>query len=227
MLNASELKNRISFEVLQRISKHDFFYNKKNNNFLKRDKDFLNIIHLNQTKWSNHFTIDIYFYIGSNVVENIFNKVLKKDLYDSSMGNGVDIIFNSPDGKKVVHNSMQIVIENELDIDSAIETIYDIYLRLGMKYFEKYNSIEKMEAIFNNAPFDEAIADIGGMFANRCMRGLILSKLCNPSRYNELVAIYDKEILNTNEDYIFEYEKIKKFLSTGEASTGAAPMSLS
>jgi hypothetical protein len=114
--------------------------------------------------------------------------------------------------KQTIQNTMQIIVESNADTDAAIESIIDIYLRIGKKYFEKYNSIKKIQAIFNNEPFQESIADIGGMFAYRCIRGLILSKLCNPSKYQKLVEIYDEEILNTSADFIDEYEKMKSFL---------------
>ena len=67
--------------------------------------------------------------------------------------------------------------------------------------------------IINNPPFNHCPAYVGGNFDNRCMKGLIVARLADNPKYNELVEIYDEAIKETmNEMSIENYYKVREYL---------------
>jgi hypothetical protein len=65
----------------------------------------------------------------------------------------------------------------------------------------------------NNAPFEHCPADVGSGFDGRCMKGLIVARLVNNPKYDDLVAIYDEEIKGTmNAESIENYYKVRDYL---------------
>ncbi len=103
---------------------------------------------------------------------------------------------------------MEILLIEDIDLDAAAETIEMYFNRIAKPYYERYNNLRTIDEIFNNPPFAYNPADVGGMFDDRCMRGLIVAKLADNPNYSNLVSIYDGAILETeNIKSIEDYQK--------------------
>ncbi len=211
-LKSEEIKDRIAKEVGFLIANEGFSYKKTNNWFIKTKGDIENIFQMLFHTRTDHYAIEIFLYIRHKKVEKILRRIIG-DSTNITLGNTLGVIFNSPDGREVVHNNMEILLIENADIEAACESISFFFQGIARTYFEQFENLEAIDDIVNNAPFDYTPANVGGTFGDRCMRGLVINRLLKKENFIDLIAIYNDEIKGTlNEQIIAEYEKVRDFL---------------
>ena len=212
-VKAQEVKDRISASLTLQLITEGFTYKKSTNEYKRTDGDYTYFFRIEQVLWSDHYSINVHLEISHKKVETIVENILGKQRHKFTIGNTIDRIKASPDGRVVVNGDLGFVILFEGDIEAAIETLYEYYTNIAKPYFKKYSSLAALDDIINNEPFEHCPAQVGGMFYERCLKGLIVAKLVDNPRYGELVAIYNEEIKETfNEEFITAYQKVRDYL---------------
>jgi hypothetical protein len=210
---SKEIKEKISNELGDFLNKDKFIYKKTNNEFVRDANEVSFIFNMLLTAWSDHYSLDVRLYISYKKVENIFEDILEKKSYRLTIGDNIERIFKSPDGKQVVQGNMSILLLQAEDVEAAIETLKGYYENIAKPYFTHYHSLDAIYDIINNPPFEHCPAHVGGRLDFRCMKGLIIARLVNSSYYEQLVSIYDEAIKRTmNVESIENYHKVREYL---------------
>jgi len=209
---SKEIKERIAHEFGEFLSQDNFLYKKTGNEFVRAQNEFTDIFNMLLTAWSDHYSLDVRLYISHKKVEKIFDSIVGKS-HKLTIGNTIERIAKSPDGRQVVNGNMYILLLQSEDIDAAVETLNGYYKNFAKPYFERYHSLEAINDIINNQPFEHCPAHIGGNLDERCMKGLIIARLVNNPNYEQLLAAYDEAIKRTmNEKSIENYYKVREYL---------------
>lgn len=215
-LKAHEIKDRISAELNLKLITEGFTYKKTANEFTRRSGNYTHIFSIDQLAWSDHYSINVRLYVSEKQIENTLEKVVGKQRNRFTLGGDIAVIKFCPDGRKVINQTLSIIVLFEEDIDAAVEALYQYYTEVGNPFFKRYNNLEAIDDIFNNEPYDCLPGHVSGNYDSRCMKGLIVAKLVNNLRYEELVAIYDEGMNETFKDFrqdaIGNYNRVKEYL---------------
>ena len=107
------------------------------------------------------------------------------------------------------------IIEIE-DINNWIPKVKDFLFGFAFDFFEKYNSINELDIFFNTTPAEKTIYSYD--LSTKIINSLIVAKLNNNPKYNELMNYYKSEIENKFQGY-FMYEKCMKVINFLEKYT--------
>ncbi len=218
-LKAQEVKDGIAAGLSLQMIGEGFSYKKKSNEYQCIEGDFIFSFCIDQLRWSDHYSIDVRLEISQKNVEDILQKIIGKQRFRMTMGNNIGQIKLSPDGRKYIAGGLQFILLFEEDIAAAIETLFNYYTTIAKPYFKKYNTLEAIDDIINNEPFEYLPPHYGAGLWNRCMKGLIVAKLINNPNYDKLVTIYNDLIFETeNEESINNYRKVRDYLATHNIS---------
>lgn len=211
-IKVKEVKELIASGLQNKLSSDGFIYKKGGNQFEKINGDYTLIFNLLVTAWSDHFSIDVRLYVSQKEIESIYEDIVGKS-HKLTLGNTIDRINASPNGREVVNGNLTINLYFNEDIDAAIDSLESYYVQIAKPYFDKYQNLKAIDDIINNPPFNHCPADIGGRFDNRCMKGLIVARLINNPNFEQLVATYDEVIKETmDEESIENYHKVREHL---------------
>ena len=211
-LKAKEVKEIIASGLKNEFLKEGFLYKKTINQFERINGNYASIFNLLITAWSNHFSIDVRLYISQKEIEHIYESIVGKS-HKLTIGNTIDRIYASPDGREVVNGNLSINIYFDEDVEAAIESLENYYNSIAKPYFDKYQDLKSIDDIINNPPFENNPANVGGSFDKRCMKGLIVARLVDNPNYEQLLATYDEAIKETmNEESIENYHKVREYL---------------
>ncbi|TCZ65207.1 hypothetical protein [Flaviaesturariibacter aridisoli] len=208
-LNSKEIKDRISAKLALKLSVDGFVYNKSSNEFKCTIENYTYLFCIDQLTWSDHFSINVRVYISERQIEDLLERIIGKQRNRLTLGGDIAILKFSPDGRQVIPKTLTILLLFEEDIEAAVETLYQYYLEIAKPFFERYNSLEKIDSLINSKPYNSIPAHFCGNCDTRCMKGLVVAKLTNNPEYNSLLAIYDEEIRETFKD--FRKEAIETF----------------
>lgn len=211
-VKAKEVKETIASGLKEDFVKEGFVYKKTDNQFEKKQGDYTSIFNILITAWSSHFSIEVRLYISQKQIENIYETIIGKS-HKLTLGNTLNRIYASPDGREVVNGNLSINIYFDDDVEAAVESLQNYYTTIAKPYFEKYQDLKSIDDIINNPPFENNPANVGGSFDKRCMKGLIVARLVDNPGYEQLVATYDEAIKGTmNEESIENYHKVREYL---------------
>ena len=164
------------------------------------------------TYWTNYYSLDIRLFINQKKIEDVYEPIVGKS-YKQTLGAEIGVIYSSSDGRKVTNDSLHLLLEKDEDIPEVVNTLKKYYELIAKPYFEKYSTLEAIDDIMNNPPFEHNPAHVGGTFANRYMKGLIVAKLVDNLNYENLVSTYNEAIKRTmNEESIEAYHKVREYL---------------
>jgi hypothetical protein len=211
-IKAKEVKEAIASGLGNKFKRDGFVYKKTINQFEKIQGDFTSIFNILITAWSSCYSIDVRLYISQKQIEKIYENIVGKS-QKLTIGNTINRIYASPDGRKVVNGNLVINIYFDEDVEAAVESLKNYYNTIAKPYFEKYQDLKSINNIMNNAPFEHNPADVGGAFDSRCMKGLIVARLVNNPNYEQLVQTYDEAIKGTmDSESIENYYKVREHL---------------
>lgn len=211
-LKTKEVKESIATGLMKTLIPEGFLFKKTSNQFEKVQGDYTSIFNILITAWGNCYSIEVRLYISQKQIEHIYESIVGKS-HRLTLGNTIDRIYSSPDGRKVVNGNLGIKIYFDEDIEAAVESIENYYKTIAKPYFEKYQTLSAIDDIMNNPPFEHNPADVGGNSDDRYMKGLIVARLVNNSKYEQLVATYDEAIKRTmNTESIENYYKVREYL---------------
>ena len=213
-IKANELKEIIAAQLSNEFEKDGFTFKKSTNEFKHQDGDYTYSFYIEQLSWSGSHSINVHLRISQKKIESILEKILGKQRHKITMGRDIGDIYKSPDGRELgERGGLFIWLYQDEDIEATIKKLGMYYSDIAKPYFTKYNTLEAIDDIMNNPPFDYCPAHVGGNFNERCMKGLIVAKLINNPNYEKLVSIYNEEIKETkNTEIIEDYYKTRDYL---------------
>jgi len=216
-VKVQDIKERISRALNSRLLPEGFVFKKTSNSFSRSVGNYTHVFVIDVLSWSDHFSIDVRIYISEKAIENLLEKIIGKQRYSFTLGGDIGKLQFSHNGKEPIHRSLSIIILFEEDISAAADSLYLYYSSIAKPFFDHYNNVEKFDDIFNSEPHDNVPAYVVGNYDTRCMKGLIVAKMVNTPKYNELVLIYDQEMRttfqNVRQEAIASYEAVKTFLN--------------
>lgn len=211
-LKAKQVKELIAFGLTDIFVQDGFTYKKTINQFEKTQGDYTFIFNILITAWSSCSSISVRLYVSQRKIEAIYEKIVGKS-HKLTIGNTIDRIYASPDGREVVNGDLAITIYFDDDVEAAVDSLERYYNTIAKPYFEKYQDLKSFDDIINNPPFEYSPANAGLGLDERCMKGLIIARLVNNPNYEKLVATYDEAIKRTmNAESIDNYHKVRDYL---------------
>jgi hypothetical protein len=208
---SKEIKERIFSSIMNEYLKSGFYLKKSRDEFVLTKDGYSNIIHFRFTAWSLFHSLDIALYISVHSVEKMLKSITGEST-NITMGNDISYIYNSPNGREIIHRVMAIDIRQNEDVDAAAETAIIYLNKIAIPYFNLYNNLYEINNIFNRPPFDYIPANLGGSLDDRCMRGLIIAKMVNSPDLEFLVNTYNNLIKRTPPGSISQYVHVRDYL---------------
>lgn len=210
--SAKLIREKLASQLNEYLAKDGFVYKKASNEFVSDKGSCLFIFNMLFTSWSDHYSLGVRLYISQKKVEQVYEHVLGKS-HKLTIGNSIERISKSPDGREVKNGDMVILLIQNEDVEAAIETLKRYYSDIAKPYFEKYQTLAAIDDIINNPPFDYCPAHVGGNFDDRCIKGLIVARLINSPKFDHLVSIYNEKIKETMDmPSIENYSKVREYL---------------
>jgi hypothetical protein len=206
------IKENLATEINRYLEVDGFVYKKASNEFVSSRGDRILIFNMLLTSWSDHYSLSLRLYISHKKIEKVYEDILGKS-HRLTIGNTIERISKSPDGREVINGNMAILLIQDADISTAADTLKRYYDEIAKPYFDLYQTLSSIDDIVNNPPFDFCPAHVGGNFDDRCIKGLIVARLVDNLNYDRLVAIYDEKIKETRDSNSIEnYYKVKDYL---------------
>lgn len=213
-MKSTEVKERVASGFGKLLKEDGFVYKKTKNLFLSQREEFDYFFIIEQLSWSDHFSINVHLAISQKKIENILEKIICNVRDKYTFWQDIARIYKSPDHRQIINGNLVVLLFQDEDVEATVESLEGYYENIARPYFKRYESLEAIDDIMNNPPYEYCPADIGGGFDNRCMKGLIVARLVNNPNYNNLLNIYDEEIKGTmNEKSIENYYKVREYLS--------------
>ncbi|SOE20420.1 hypothetical protein SAMN06298216_0913 [Spirosomataceae bacterium TFI 002] len=174
--------------------------------FGKLSINSLNRIGYGVANYIDEFNTSCYLKICNEQIQNIEGEIFEeKGIYDT-LSTGMATYFNEI--------NYRYKIKSQEDIIEWGKIVRKFYEEYAVPFFEKYNSLDAIDKLLNDHPTEKVIYldDLGW----RIIKGLIVAKLINNPKYNELRVYYKSEVESKFQGY-FMYEKCMKtidFLET-------------
>jgi len=168
-------------------------------------------------KEENYLTVgirvnDFVFNIRHDIVEDICYKFNNNFDENTLPHNGITIgsSYGKVTGKKYFSIGEAYTEEEVENICNLIKSIYTNNLK---SCIERYSNLKLLERDFNMDTENELPFSPIYWRGRRSMRGLILAKLCNNPRYEELKIIYRQKCIEQEDADVLEaYDKLAYYL---------------
>ncbi len=149
------------------------------------------------SNYVDEFYTGCYISIETPQIEIITLKLFKESGF--VVGSNIDTYFNEL--------NYRYKIKTQEDIIEWGKIIRKFYKEYSIPFFEKFNSVDAIDKLLNEKPTEKVVYldDLGW----RIIKGLIVAKLNNNPKYNELRDYYKREVESKFQGY-FMYEKCMK-----------------
>ncbi|MFC3812133.1 hypothetical protein [Lacihabitans lacunae] len=151
----------------------------------------------------DEFNTGCYIGLGLLPIQKILYEIEEVtdvvDSYGSTIGSSTASYFNDL--------NYRFKIKTQEDIVEWGKIVRKFYEEYAVPFFEKYNSVDAIDELLNENPTEKVVYldDLGW----RIIKGLIVAKLNNNPKYNELRDYYRSEVESKFQGY-FMYEKCIK-----------------
>ena len=165
------------------------------------------------------FLMEPYAWITLLEIEKYYKEItsntqLKEDVDFITVGNSIANLLANPDGLYSHRNkSLDLHVFRESDIDLVSDNLFEIFKKVAVPYFANNASIQMIDKLVNSKPNEYKVHTQNDNY--RILKGLIAAKLNGNPRLEELIQIYDKQILERDMyNAVTEMEKLKLILPT-------------
>jgi len=207
-------KNRLLELLYDHIKQYNFVLNKQLAEFTKKQKDGWDKFHLIFLNRSEGWEINIGMLIRKDIVENIYHKASyfepKYHKTTPTLGITVENFIN--DGKEY-----RCYLNSENDIEKCVTYIENLFIKIALPFFEKYDSLKEMDRVINIKNGESIF--FGPIYGGSL--GIILVKLVGNTNYSFFLEKYYNYYKNFSDGfYLPEYEKLVKVLDTISSPPG-------
>jgi hypothetical protein len=121
--------------------------------------------------------------LRNNLVEDIYHKISG---FERKYQKGTPTLATSFENYINDGREYRFFIFSEDEIDEVVSGLFDLFERVALPFYQKYQSIENIDRGLNEKPDDSSLT--GLIFKG--FKGLIVAKLINRSDYKDLVEMY-------------------------------------
>jgi hypothetical protein len=169
--------------------------------FTIHNREFVNSLSYGIVNYIDEFKTSCTIGVGNKRFHLIQSTAIDEDVSYSTVS------CRYADYLGVVNYSFEI--RNEADITEWMKLAAKFINEFALQFFEKYNSINELDLLFNEEPSKNIIYCYD--LSIRIINSLIAAKLNNNSKYNDLRDYYRSEVESKFQGY-FMYEKCMKVI---------------
>jgi hypothetical protein len=119
------------------------------------------------------------------------------------------------------NRACEFLLESYGDIASVTESIVHVFQDFALQYFEKFGSLNAIDAELNDAPTQRTRHRVVPLL--RCSTGLIVAKLTGRPEYDQLVQIYNDVMRHSDRGYyLAQFESLVSSLESVQADSARA-----
>jgi hypothetical protein len=216
-MNFKKIKAKLIDGIADSVISQGFLFDKKEEIFEKNIPGGIVSFYFLHVDYMDEFIFELWWGVRIDRMADIYNMVTEKDkeyfqhteVLANSLGRLMDYTDNGNEFTRAERKKYSI--RREDDVESVIrEALSDIRTYI-LPYFEKNISIERIDQILNHRPEEQIVHSF--VYPHRAMMGLIAAKLTGNTNYNQLVSIYDAELVEAADQMKREYEKLKELLA--------------
>nr|WP_295871557.1 hypothetical protein [uncultured Chitinophaga sp.] len=179
--------------------------------FLVYDRTFIK----NGTKG---FLIEPFIWVGINEIEQYYKKItlnteLKKETDFVTIGNSIASLLSNPDGLyKKRNESLNLLITDDSQIEVVVAGLLQQFKEVALPYCQANTSVSRVDELLNFMPNEYKVNAANDIF--RITKGLIAAKLNRNPQLNDLIDIYDQQLIDRDMDEVHkkEMERLKTIL---------------
>lgn len=216
-MNFKKIKKQIFDGVADAVMSEGFLYNKENETFEKNIPGGFVYFYFLYADYKNEFWFDLWWGVTIDQVADIYNRVTEKDLefqrltlvLSNHLGALADYADNGNESTRA--DRKQYIVSKDEDAATVVGQALEDIRRYLLPYFAQNTTIERLDQIINHKPADITVHNFS--YPTKAKMGLIAAKLNHNPDYNQLISIYDKELIRAEAGSKREYEKLKELLS--------------
>lgn len=214
-MNIKDVSNELLSRIHDSFKEFDFVLNKSQSEFKRNVNDCTQIVDLFFYKKGQFITIKPEIRIKEHQIEKIYRAVSQiKDRPYLTLGNHLfEIVKYIDHGIELDDSEEEIrdwLVEDEDDISKLVEIIPKYLKATILPYFDQNSSISRVDELLNKYPRELSIHNV--MYPLRANIAIIAAKLNHNPKFDELVEIYDEELLDAEETYREEFVRLKREL---------------
>lgn len=190
------------------LKTYDFETSYKRQGFIRRTNNaifFYQFLIYNRTIINTDikgFLIEPYIWVGVTEIEKYYREItlnseLKTDLNFVTIGNSIAGILANPNDVYLYRNrSLDLYVFEEEDIQIIGKKLFKQFKEVALPYCLNNASVEMVDKIINTKPEDYKVHAMNDNY--RILKGIIAAKLNNNPHLEEIVKIYDRQIIERN-----------------------------
>lgn len=163
------------------------------------------------------FSAEPMVWISIGEIENVYrevtlNKYLTKKTDFKTVGNRIADILANPDGiYRKRNNSLELYIFKEENIEYVAGELFRYFKETALPYFLNYHTVAAVDDLINTNPADYKVHMLNDNY--RILKGTIAAKLNNNPHLDEVIRIYDKQLVERNmlDETKEEMRRIKEY----------------
>lgn len=164
------------------------------------------------------FQIEPFVWIGISEIEKYYraitlNTELKKETDFITIGNSIASILTNPDGLyKKRNESLNLLIAEEYQLKEIANQLLKQFKEVAEPYFLDNSSIARVDQLLNFMPEEYKVNAANDIY--RITKGIIAAKLNNNPLLDELITIYERQLVDRDMDEMHkrEVERLKRIL---------------
>ncbi len=214
-MKVNKIAQQISDGVLESFQKHGFKYRKAQKEFIRKTDNIEQIFRLLYYKKDKYITIDPKLIIQVIEIESIYKSIAEIEGRPYlTLGNHFLAIrdYDGDDFNYKKKPTKEWLIEDEEDVKHLIKIIPEYLEENILPYFEKISSISRADELLNKYPEKMCVHNYS--YPLRANIAIIAAKLNKNPQYDELIEIYEKELLDAEENHKKEFYKIINVLKS-------------
>lgn len=224
-MTQKEVIRKIISSISDELKLFDFVASYKDQGFIRKTDTsifFYQFLIYNRTflkTGAKGFLVEPYIWIHLNEIEKYYkqitlNSVIKNDIDFVTLGNSIASLLANPDGLyKNRNKSLELFILNEKDISYVEDQLVKKFKEVAMPYCLSNANIASVDKLANTYPNEYKVNLSNDNY--RIIKGIIAARLNNNPSLNELIKIYDNQLVERDmpEDTKEEMRRLKTFLS--------------
>jgi hypothetical protein len=181
-----QLKTAMFESLVAPLRGHGFTLRASRDQFVRRHDDVTDIFQLTCLDGKPGLRVQPGVAVRFDLVEEIFHRTsgfeVKHQKDTPTIGSKVGNILSGS------NRTCEFQIESRAHLQRATEGVLSVFLEFALPYFEKYSSLQAVDAELNTRPTERTPNRIAPWL--RCATGVIVAKLTGRTDYDELVRVY-------------------------------------
>lgn len=214
-MNIKDVSDELLSQIHDSFKEFDFVLNKGQSEFKRNANNCTQIVDLFFYKRNKIITIQPEIRIKEHHIEKIYQTISQiKDRPYLTLGNHlfkiVKYIDNAIEIDESEEETKDWLVEDDNDISKLVEVIPKYLKQTILPYFDQNSSVPRVDELLNKYPRELSIHNV--MYPLRANIAIIAAKLNHNPKFDELLEIYDEELLDAEETYREEFLRLKREL---------------